>query len=58
MRRALRPATFVLAAVLVSLAACSSSPTAPSSVKQPTAATHDDTPVDTTARSGIVLPHG
>jgi hypothetical protein len=49
MRRALRPATFVLAAVLVSLAACSS-PTAPAPVKKQVAPARMD--------SGIVLPTG
>jgi hypothetical protein len=60
MRRVLRPATLVFAAVLVSLAACSS-PTAPApaTVKIPTApATRDDADVPPTDRSGIVLPHG
>ena len=58
MRRVLRPATFVFAAVLVSLAACSS-PTAPAHVKSVVPAAHDsatDTPTDTTNRSGYSLP--
>jgi hypothetical protein len=59
MRPALRPATLVLAAVLVSLAACSS-PTAPAPLKAQ-AAVKDavtDAPVDTTGRSGYGLPNG
>jgi hypothetical protein len=58
MRRVLRPATLVLAAVLVSLAACSS-PTAPASVKKfaaPAAKDATDTPTDTTKRSGFIQP--
>lgn len=61
MRRALRPATFVFAAVLVSLAACSS-PTAPapSPANQiGAAAAHDVIAApDTTNKSGVVLPNG
>ena len=59
MRRALRPATFVFAAVLVSLAACSS-PTAPAPVQSVAPATHDviAVPPDTTNKSGYTLPGG
>jgi hypothetical protein len=63
MRRVLRPATLVVAVVLVSLAACSS-PTAPAPVqKQAAPALTDDvttptTATDTTSKSGYIYPNG
>jgi hypothetical protein len=62
MRPALRPATLALAAVLVSLAACSS-PTAPAPMKTQAAPAVKDLvtdapPVDSTGRSGYIIPNG